>query len=116
MTQTFFCDCPKKIKISVSYGNDEISKSVTKNNKYIPICNTSTASSTKEETNNYDQLVLTVKLRQRKTINNMEICFKFLEYIENILLYRLIYENGVSCAAIRYTGLDIIFQEICDDF
>ena len=46
----------------------------------------------------------------------MEIYLKCLEYIKHILLYGLIYKNGTSCAVIRYTGSDILYQEVCNDF
>ena len=56
-----------------------------------------------------------LKLGQRKT-NNNEKCLKYLEYIEHILLYWLIYENGASCTLIRSAGSDILYQKVCDDF
>ena len=46
----------------------------------------------------------------------MEIYLECLEYIKHILLYQLIYKNGASCAVIRYTGSDILYQEVCNDF
>ena len=56
------------------------------------------------------------KLRQKNKLIIMEICLKSLEYIEHILLYRLICENRASCTAIRSTGSDMLYQEVCDDF
>ena len=64
----------------VPYDNDEIIKSVTKHNKSIPTCSTDTASSTKEEINNSDQIVPTIKLRQRNKLIIMEIFVKYLVY------------------------------------
>lgn len=74
MTQSVFWDYLKYSIIRVPYSNDEISKSVTKHNKFIPTC--STASSTKEETHKTDQFVPIIKIMTKKKSSNNRNMFK----------------------------------------
>ena len=70
-------------KIPINQSNDDISKSVTKNNKSIPICNI--VGSTKVRTNNYNQFVPTAAIAAKKNL----IIVEFLKYLVSINIWKL---------------------------